>query len=359
MAILARGAIRKPWGLATGLLLLVAGCGHPLVPKSALSPTPTPPEQSAHYDAPILGVDLYSLRRYTPAVVRFDGQRSLNYIKRMLHAQNVGVMWNFYSTSNTSDAVSQTSISLTPAEVAVLTREAYRLNMRVEYRPIIRVGPHWTWEGHLAPRNQHAWFASLLKAEAPYLRVAQKLHVSTFVVGTELKNLAGSPDWPAFLAQVRSIYRGTVTYASYQGDYISQPPILPRTGKYGVDAYPNVKLPASATIGQLTAAWEHYFGQVSPGLLAKTTLEEVGIPARDGAYHHPSEWSLPGRPDQQVQARWFAAACQVAFHYHMEGIYFYEVNLADDPTHPFPFAAFFEKTKGAQAIQDCRRIFHT
>src|SRR5215467_7953938 len=97
----------KQFVLGTRLMMHVAGVGHPLVPKSALSPSPTPPEQSAHYDAPILGVDLYSLRRYTPAVVRFDGQRSLNYIKRMLHAQNVGVMWNFYSTSNTSDAVSQ------------------------------------------------------------------------------------------------------------------------------------------------------------------------------------------------------------------------------------------------------------
>ena len=356
--------VSRAWTVTTAQLLFVAvlfvaGCGHPLIPSSAVSPTPTATAPAAHQSAPILGVDLYSLERYSPKDVRIDGARNLIYIKRALHAQSVGVMWNFYTPSNSSDAISQTSISLTPGEVATLTRQAYRLGMSVEYRPVIRVGPQWTWEGHIDPQSRPAWFASLFSAEAPYLRLAQRLHVSAFVVGTELQKLAGSPDWNAFLAQVRSIYHGTVTYASYQADYLNKPPILPATGHYGIDAYPSVNLPPTATVTQLTNAWDHYFDQASPAMLAKTTMEEVGIPARDGAYLHPSVWSAGGTKNQEVQARWFTTACEVAFQYHMAGVYFYEVNLADDPADPQPFVAFFEKTQGAQAIRECRTIFHT
>jgi hypothetical protein len=356
--------VRRAWTVTAGLLLFmaalfVAGCGHPLIPSSAVSPTPTATVPAAHQTAPILGVDLYSDTGYKPATVRHDGALNLTYIKRALHAQSVGVMWNFYSPSNTSDAISQTNISLTPAEVATLTREAYRLGMSVEYRPVIRVGRHWTWEGHLVPQSEHAWFASLFSVEAPYLRLAQRLHVKAFVVGTELQNLAGSPDWPTFLAQVRALYHGTVTYASYDAEYATTQPILPPTGQYGVDAYPSVNVPDTGSVAQLTAAWDSYFGQVSPAVLAKTTIEEIGIPALDGAYQHPSVWTVKGHRNPLVQARWFTTACDVAFHYHMEGIYFYEINLTQNPAKAPKFPAFFEQTKGAQAIRACRTIFHT
>lgn len=356
------GLRRAVTAVMAGLLVFAAGCGgHPLLPSSVVSPTPTATVAPVDHGAPILGVDLYSQQDYDLATVRTYGERNLTYIKDTLRAQSVGLIWNLYSPSTTSDAVSQTRISLTPADVATLTRQAYRLGMSVEYRPVIRigVGPDWTWEGHLDPQSRQAWFASLFSAEAPYLRLAQRLHVRAFVVGTELQQLAGSAYWQAFLARVRSVYHGTVTYASYEPEYATKQPILPPTSQYGVDAYPDVNLPPTASIGQLTAAWESYFGQASPAVLANTTIEEIGIPARDGAYHHPSVWSVGGRRNPLVQVRWFKTACDVAFHYHMLGIYFYEVNLSENPKLAPQFPAFFENTPGAQAIRACRTIFHT
>jgi glycosyl hydrolase family 113 len=356
-------------GLRTACLTLavalVGGCSwHPLVPHYLVAPPKTVKATAATSiggpvpaGPPVLGVDLYSANRYTPAEIRSDGRRDLAYMRKVLGAQSVGIVWNLYEPSLFSDTVSSTAISLTPAEVATLTKQAHRLGMTVEYRPIIRVGPSWLWEGHITPVNPSAWFASLYRTELPYLKVARRLHVGTFVVTTELHGLFGSPLWRGFLTKVHSVYRGTITSSAWQLDYFSHPARLPPTSLLGLDPYPHVKLPASATVSQLVRAWDQDFSQVPAAVLARTVMQEVGIPAQVGAYAHPELWGKPGRPDQLAQARWFTAACDVVRQYHMRGVYFYEVNLTEDPANPLPFSAFFEGKKGASAIHGCLRIF--
>jgi hypothetical protein len=341
----------------TALAILLAACGHPLIPASALHnsrPSRVPIVRSP----PTLGVDLYASHAFTPGLVREDGWRSLVYIKRVLHAQSVGIVWNLYSPGTTSTAVERTGISLSPPEVAVLTRQATALGMSVEYRPLIRVGAQWKWEGLLRPADRRAWFDSLFKTEQPYLRVAQRLHVTEFVAGTELHRLSGAADWQWFLSRAHSVYGGMVSYAAFQVDYVHHPPILPPTERYGVDPYPHIQLRATASIDQLTSAWIKYFRHVPPAILNNSVMQEVSIPALIGAYHHPELWNMQGKPDQMVQARWFTAACKVVVHFHMRGIYFYEVNILDSPAHPLSFSAFFEGKLAAGAVRGCLRIFH-
>ena len=62
-------------------------------------------------------------------------------------------------------------------------------------------------------------------------------------------------------------------------------------------------------------------------------------------------------PDPEVQTRYFTAACQTVEHYHMRGVYFYQMPLNDNPAHPFTFPAYFVKDAGAKAIQGCARMF--
>jgi 4-amino-4-deoxy-L-arabinose transferase-like glycosyltransferase len=306
---------------------------------------------------PVLGVDLYAPRYYLPAVVLRDGARNLGYIHHSLGAQSAGIIWNLYSPAARSSVVARSpALSLTAPEVAALTRQARALGMSVEYRPLIRVGPRHRWEGHIRPPDQRSWFASLYRAELPYLQTAQRLGVHEFVVGTELRLLSHSRYWPWFLAKVRAVYHGTVSYASWQEDYWAPGAALPPTGAYGVDPYPHISLAPSATVRQLTAEWEAYFSHVPEATLARTAMQEVGITAQANAYAHPENWSVPGRPAPQVQANWFTAACETAAHYHMRGIYFYEVNLTDNPARPLRFPAFFVGNRGSRAIRSCLRI---
>jgi hypothetical protein len=340
--------------------IALAGCGHPLIPASIADPpshrpsTGTPTERGQDADPPVLGVDLYVAGAEPLPTVHREGTRDLAYMHGTLGAQSAGIAWNLHSPGNTSDTVSRTSMTLSPAGVAMLTRLAEADGMSVEYRPLIRVGPSGTWEGYIKPLSQIAWFASFYKAELPYLRLAQRLHVREFVVGTELHGLNTSPYWGSFLENVRKVYHGIVSVGSFQNQYY-RGQLLP-VADYGVDPYPDIDLPDSATVSQLTAAWEALFARVPATVREQTMMEEVGFIAEDGAYQWPQQWFRREPVNWRMQARWFTAACRTVARWHMRGIYFYEMPLEENPASPESFPAYFEGRPAARAIRGCVKI---
>lgn len=299
---------------------------------------------------------------YPTSIVRTDGQRDLKYARRFLRLHYVGVAWNLFSPSNHSDSVTRTSGSLTPAHLALLTRIAEADGLGVVYRPLIKLEGPKQWEGYVAPANTAAWFNSYFKAEFPYLQIAQKYHVREFVVGTELVQLeqsAPASQWKEFLAKAAHVYHGTLSYASWGGDYYPAHRKLPPTSLYGMTAYPDFRLPNSASVQTLTKSWIHEFRMVPLAVRERTAIQEIGIPAGNGAYDAPWAWNRPYVLNQTVQYRWFLSACYAARALRLRGIYFWNLNLTNNPHHPpWPSPVTFEGKRGALAIRKCVSILH-
>jgi hypothetical protein len=351
------------WAAAAFAVALAAtACStHPLVPASVLHQKP-PPAHAATFAAglsyKVAGIDVYANTNYPLATVTANGSRVMRYIAR-LHANAASVVWNLCDPRNHSDVVRACSGTLSLAGVEDLTREAEARGLFVQYRPLVRVGPPsgWSvsadsWEGHIAPRSQHAWFASLYAAERPYLRAAQRLGVAQVVVGTELHKLRSSPQWPWFLARVRTVYHGSVVVDQLQSDYLAGSRVSGAAP--GMDPYPDLNLPDSATQAQVTAAFASVFAHGHAGVLRATAMEEVGFASVHGAYDAPQRWQAPGPANYVMQKRYFTAACRTIVHYHMAGIWFYEINLgSENPDVRNPFPAFFAQRPGARAIRRC------
>ena len=344
----------------------LAGCAvHPLVPAAALAPSPRPVQRP-----PELGVDVFSEAQMTVAAARTEGRSVLGYLHTGLHAQVAALMWDMCSPGAHSEVVHACTPdvalgkgSLSAADVAALAAIAEQDGMKVAMRPLIRVGPaaSWdnakvSWEGHIAPPDEHRWFESLLAAESPYLRVAKRFHIEEFVVGTELAGLSYNIWWTWFLNRAHAECGCQVSYSAQMDEYMQNSPELPPIKNLGADIYPKLALPASASQAQVTAAWEASLGTVAPSRLARTALDEVSILATAGAYRSPANWNFKGADDPAVQARYFTAACATAARYHMRAVYFYYVPLNDPLDAPFTFPAFFVKTAGAAAISNCRGI---
>jgi hypothetical protein len=352
--------------------LVVAGCGHPLIPD----PAPKAPDTAAAVGksdlpilgikSPVLGVSLYALGNYPATVVRADGERTLGYIKHKLKADAVGIVWNFYARSDYSADVGAASSTLSARNVGILTRIAQRDGLQVEYRPLVMVpSARNPWAGLINPYPPARWLDNYYRAELPYLKLAQQLRVREFVTATEFQDLNNRPLWPSFFARVSQVYRGLISYAAWDGNYFGSPPgepmqtatpeLLP--AKYiGMDMYWHMDLSASATPEEVTAAWEELFGKVPASVLRRTAIDETGIQARVGAYRNPSDLTAPGRLSEQVQANWFTAACATVAKYHMRGVFFWKVDLTDNPAHPATSLSTFEGRKGAGAISECARI---
>jgi hypothetical protein len=351
--------------LAAGLL--ATACGHPLIPASALkvpakahraTPKATP---LAPYKVkrPVLGVDLYAQNNYPAAINFADGVRTISYIKNVLKAKAIGILWNFYSPGRNSNVIQARKSTMSVADVVMLTKIAQRYGLAVEWRPLVFVPSHANnpWEGDIFPPNPGKWFNSYFSVEYPYLKAAQKLHVSEFVAQTELHLLNTSPLWGSFFKRVGKTYHGVVSYASWYGDYLPPKGHLLPVRLYGMDMYKALNLKYNASQARVTATWESVFATTPEAILERTALDEEGIEARRGAYKLPPNLGAPGVPDQAVQARWFTAACQTAEHYHMRAVYFFKVDLTDNPVEPASSLSTFEGRAGALAIGNCASIF--
>ena len=341
-------------GTLAVLAVTAAGYGHtPAVAGTRLA-TASP--------APVLGVDVESDVNYPVATGQAYGSRLVGYIHGTLHAQSLGIVWVFCDPSFTSDIVGKCQRTLSSPAVKAIAKDAQQQGMTVELRPIIRVGPpvnwgnpHYSWEGFINPANQSAWFRSLLAAETPYLEFLRGIPGSKFVVATEPFYIANSKDWLWLLGKAHGICNCATSIASQIARY--RVGVMPSRNAPGVDWYPHLDIPDNASQQAVTAGWEESTHMVPPWILARTTLDEEGIRGTAGAYGHPESWNIDGTNDPQVQARWFTAACQTVVRFHMQGVYFYELPLADSPAHPFTFPAYFVGNAGSKALEGCAQMF--
>ena len=356
------------------MIMTVSACTNSLLPKppSVNQKTAASLGQSdwpvLGRQVPVLGIDLYAHNNYSAAQVETYGQRTLTYIKNVLKADAVGIVWNFYAPNLYSPVVQATKATLSASNVAILTKIAMQKHLLVQYRPLILVPSTQNhWAGLVNPYPPTKWFNSFFDAELPYLKAAQQFGVREFVTASEMQDLNNSPLWPSFFTRISRVYHGIISYSAWDGNYfgtspgnsfqIAKPELLPV--KYiGMDMYWHTNIPANATASQVLAAWTDLFGKVTAPVLARTAIDEIGIQARVGAYSAPQALDAAGGLDEQVQVNWFTAACSTVRRFHMRGVFFFKVNLTDNPVHPAKSLSTFEGKEGVSAIRQCVQILH-
>src|SRR5258708_14847474 len=90
---------------------------------------------------PLVGVDVAADGDYTRAQTKAYGARLMPYIRRTLHACAVSIVWDLCAPTFRSDVVGRCRQSLSPADVAILVRQATASHLRRPFRPLITVGP--------------------------------------------------------------------------------------------------------------------------------------------------------------------------------------------------------------------------
>jgi hypothetical protein len=298
------------------------------------------------------------LDNYTASDTSIRGKRMLSYIKNVLHAGAVDIVWNLYAPSRHSNTVIAGATTLSASDVGILTQLAEQEHLMVEYRPLMFVlGVENPWEGLIWPADPSSWFDSYYAVNLPYLQMAEKYHIGEYVIGTEMDGVSPDGQWASFLANCAKVYHGQLTYAAHEVKYFPPGTQLPPTDLTGVDMYETLDLPASAPLAEVVATYEHYFTSVPAPLLSRTAIQETGIQARAGAYFHPSNLTLPGELDESVQYNWFIAACETVKQFHLRALFFWKVDLSDYPlTHPASSLSTFEGKEGAVAISECASI---
>jgi hypothetical protein len=323
------------------------------------------PAQPAAAGRPTVGVDLYVDRNYSLADVTEWGTRDLDYIRDALGLRAVSIDWDYNVPGVDSNKV-EVSASRTPtiADLSELTKIARSLGLRVQYRALFAINNSDRRDGSIKPANLKTWLGSLLSTEKPALELAEKEGVPEFVVGTEMASIdKPMSDWDTFFKDAGKVYKGSLSYASYgghtndDGGFFSKSRVDFPTADLGATAYPGIDVKPNTTVEVLTKRWEDYLtADASPAILARTSLDEVGIPAVGGMYWQPWNWDdLAGKKlDETIQADWYRAACGAATAEHLRGIYFWSFTLNDNPAKPFDsLVGFLGHPEAVRAVATC------
>ncbi len=377
----ARRRIAASIALAVTLLAFISACSlssrpawwpkakHSATADAKASPSPTPVPVVAHPWKPgmrQLGIQVYWTENpndASDAVVEAKARRLINYAIS-LNANSIAITFPFYTYGITSDTVyADPQTTPTPREIEDFLAVAAQSDMRVTIRPILNedvlvAQNALAWRGSIAPQSVSAWFQSYQQLLLPYAQAAQEGHAATFVVGAELQSLEQAPEWSSLISAIHSVYTGELAYDENFTEYADGDQDLPLPG-HNVDAYPRFDLPDSASVSQLTQAWESWIGAHRAVVIHELVLAEVGIVAVPGAYQSPGAWigTVNSPIDAQVQANWYQAVCNaVAAENVQGGIYWWEVNFDADPANPIPFESdrlTFLGRPAAQVIQSC------
>jgi hypothetical protein len=339
--------MRKLLYSALAVIALTGGCTaaahlHAFQPHDrTASPEPAIPKAAVHPPAFQLGIDVDA---YTYPRQDFSAAAAavVTYAKS-LNANSLAISFPVFMTNRSTSAVFATPKTPTPAELGLFTTDAERAGLYVSLRPLLSEyqigGNRTTWR----PVDMPAWFASYQRLLLPYARMAQADRVGMFFVGAEFSQFGSSPLWNGLDQALAKVFHGRLAYSNNGSGQLTRSTGGQYTFKT-VDAYPPINPP-------FLSGWSAYDRTLPTG----TILTEVGIAAWDGAWRAPWQHRLQQqRFDPQVQADWFAAACQAARATGLGGIYFWTLGLQvkfpkTTPEQPGAWA----HSVGATAIAGC------
>lgn len=356
------------WVAGIAVAVAVATVGW-TAPAAGLPPEPAQdgPRVASPWQPgrPQLGVQVYWGDNPSDGldVVRSKARRVLDHVVG-LEANSVVISFPFFSPTITSSRVETDGRTPSPERMAVLLEEVDRAGLRATLRPLLDetdLVEHdgRAWRGNLEPADRDAWYASYQAFLDPYLRLAQATGVETVVLGAELNALQGDPRWADLVRRSRELYSGELGYSATWNAYEDAVDGVP-VDVVGVDAYPVLDLTSTSDEAEIAAAFGEWLDGLGPAgqRLDTLMLDELGGAAESRLFDNPAVANTPGtRLDQDIQRRWFAAACAAARERHVAGLNWWRIDFDTDPAAARPLLDRHDSFLGRPAEQAMRACF--
>ena len=153
----------------------------------------------------------------------------------------------------------------TDAGLIQYTNEFRKSNIKIMVKPQI-----WIWKGIftglIEMKTEENWQKleqSYSEFILTYAKTAQKLNAEIFCIGTELeKFVMKRPNyWKKLIKEIRSIYKGKLTYAS-NWDEFSRVPFWSELDFIGVDAYFPLSEKQTPTIEEFEKGWQTHKSEI-------------------------------------------------------------------------------------------------
>jgi hypothetical protein len=293
---------------------------------------------------------------------------------KALGADSVGIAFPLYTAGLRSNSIyaryvcgNKSAYQSPPAGIlAGIVTIAHNEGLTVLLRPLldektIEASNPKDYRGSIRPTSVSTWFKNYVKTLTPYLFMAQANHVESFSVSGELNSMANEPEWPSTIANIHRVYTGNQVFTFSFNQPMGK--VLHAGTFPGMDTYPITDVSTKATPKTLVTTWDNDLKTKQyrvPAPITGVTVDEIGIPAQDGAYKQPSAHNLSLKQypfNQAIQVNWYTAACTFVKQHDMSGIYFWGSYLTEDQGRllkaPSPKTPQNMQPESQQVIKSC------
>ncbi|SET88272.1 1,4-beta-xylanase [Paenibacillus sp. NFR01] len=226
-------------------------------------------------------------------------------------AENTGANWAAIAFGALQDKPQSTVIrfreepTITDEELRWAISKAKALKLKVCLKPIVNCADG-TWRAHINFFDKDVpyepkwseWFASYTEFMLHYAAIAEETGCEMLCIGCETVQAdRRAEEWRALIAEVRKVYSGPITYNcdKYQEDNVTwwdAVDIISSSGYYPENDWEVQLERIKAVVDRVN---KPFF------------FMEAGCPSRSGSAAIPNDWTLPGKPDEAEQARFYRA----------------------------------------------------
>ena len=138
-------------------------------------------------------------------------------------------------------------------------------NIDVMLKPQIWIW-HGEFTGNLKMNSEQDWKLledSYRRFILDFAQLAEEMHISMFCIGTELEQfVVHRPDyWSNLIAEIRSIYKGKLTYAANWDEY-KRTPFWKKLDYIGVDAYFPISESKTPSFEEARTGWQPWIAEL-------------------------------------------------------------------------------------------------
>lgn len=220
----------------------------------------------------------------------------------------IAVTPTWYAASLRDSHIRRSEATPTDESLRHAIRRARSLGLSVMLKPHLDA-PGNRPRAFIRPEDSKAWFQEYRAFILHYAGLAEEEGCAMFAVGTELFLTTGllyKGDWERIIAEVRTRYRGPLTYAANWYD-AARVPFWRSLDFIGVDAYYPVPGSDRAAMRRGWAVYRGALGALSKIHGKPLLVTEVGLSSQKGANWRPWDYGDFGELDLQVQADYLGA----------------------------------------------------
>lgn len=237
-----------------------------------------------------------------------------------LHALGVdyiAVIITHYQENLYSTRIQPTENSPTDSSIEHVINKAHSLGIKVMLKPhvdLINTQDDTYWRadiGFAREKDWQDWFKEYKRFITKYARMAAKLNVEMFCIGTELSFTTQKNDlWlREIINPIRHIYPGKLIYAANWDNYTNVD-FWDELDYIGIDAYFPLTYHTEPSVNDLKRGWQKWTREIRSWhktVNKPIIFTEIGYPSTPHAPITPWKGGTIGNADPEIQARCYTA----------------------------------------------------